>query len=133
MIDPKTQQPILKLKPGPNDANLRGDIFGGWLMSQIDIAGGITATKETKGMTVTRAVKDLTFIKPLFVYDLVSFFTEVLDVGKTSITIKVEVYAERYSNLLNPAAGPEEIDKISDATLVYVAVNKPGEKRIIAK
>ena len=126
MIDPSKDQPVLKLKPGPNDANLRGDIFGGWLMSQIDIAGGIRATDETKGMTVTRAVKDLTFIKPLFVYDLVSFFTDVLEVGTTSITIKVEAYAKRY-------ADPQQVDKISDAVLVYVAVNKPGEKRIIQK
>lgn len=126
MIDPAKDQPVLKLKPGPNDANLRGDIFGGWLMSQIDIAGGIRATDETKGMTVTRAVKDLTFIKPLFVYDLVSFFTDVLEVGTTSITIKVEAYAKRY-------ADPQQVDKISDAVLVYVAVNKPGEKRIIQK
>jgi acyl-CoA thioesterase YciA len=126
MIDPVKDQPVLKLKPGPNDANLRGDIFGGWLMSQIDIAGGITATDETKGMTVTRAVKELTFIQPLFVYDLVSFFTEVVAVGNTSITIKIEVYAKRYSE-------PNEVVKISDAVLVYVAVTKPGEKRVIAK
>jgi len=120
------EQPVLRLKPGPQDANLRGDIFGGWLMSQIDIAGGITATIKTNGMTVTRAVENLTFIKPLFVYDLVSFFTEVISIGTTSIKIKIEAYAQRMSN-------PKELVKISDATLIYVAVNKPGEKRVIEK
>ena len=130
MIDPTTQQPVLRLTPRPNDANARGDIFGGWLMSQIDIAGGITATDTTKGMTCTRAVKELTFIQPLFVYDVVSFFTEVLEIGKTSITIKIETYAQRFNSTTSQFG---EMVKVSDAVLVYVALHKPGEKRIIAR
>lgn len=120
------EQPVLRVRPGPNDANVRGDIFGGWLMSQIDIAGSITACQVTKGMTVTVAVKDLTFLKSIFTYDLVSFFTEVVAIGTTSITIKVEVFAQRL-----PMSS--ELVKVSEAILVFVAVNKPGEKRVIEK
>ncbi len=120
-----TRKPlILKVQPRPSDQNLRGDVFGGWLLNQLDIAGGITATSATKGMTVTRAIKELTFLKPLFVYDLVSFFTEVVAIGKTSITIKVDAVAERATN-------PSEIVHISSAVMVFVAMNKIGEKRVI--
>lgn len=121
---PKDKQPTLRLKTLPNDANAKGDIFGGWLMSQIDIAAAIVAAQRAKGPVVTVAVKQLTFLKSLFVYDIVSFYPKVVSVGKTSITVEIEVYAQR-----NPAG--EEIVKISDATLVYVAVVKPGEKRLV--
>lgn len=131
MIDPKTQQPVLRVRPGPNDSNVRGDIFGGWLMSQIDIAASITAGHVTKGMTVTRAVKDLNFTQSIFTYDIVSFYTEVLHIGTTSITIRVEVFAQRTNALSKP--NMDEMIKVSDATLVFVAVNKPGEKRVIEK
>ena len=118
-------QPVLLVRPGPNDANARGDIFGGWLMSQIDIAASITACKIAKGMTVTVAVQELKFIKSIFTYDRVSFFTEVLAVGTTSVTIKVEAFSQ------SPLS--EEWVKVSEAILVFVAVNKPGEKRVIEK
>ncbi|MBA2653885.1 MAG: acyl-CoA thioesterase [Gammaproteobacteria bacterium] len=117
------RDPVLRIKTLPNDANRSGDIFGGWLMSQIDIAGAIVATKKTLGHVVTVAVKDLTFLQPLFVYDLVSFYVDIEKMGKTSITVKVEVYAER---LTHPG-----LIKVSDATLVYVAVSQPGIKREI--
>lgn len=120
-LDNKTL--ALRMKTLPNDANSSGDIFGGWLMSQIDIAGAIAAAKRAKGKVVTVAVKELKFIKPLFVYDLVSFYTEVTGVGKTSITVNVDVYAERLPN--------EGVVKVSDATLVYVAVHEPGIKRAV--
>jgi len=129
MIDPNSQQPALRVRPGPNDSNARGDIFGGWLMSQIDIAASITACDVAQGMTVTRAVKDLIFIQPIFTYDIVSFYTEVLSTGKTSVTIKVEVYAQRMGSLSHPDL--KNMIKVSDATLVFVAVSKPGEKRLI--
>jgi acyl-CoA thioesterase YciA len=119
----------LRVKTRPNDANKSGDIFGGWLMSQIDVAGAIAATHRAKGPVVTVAVKELKFIKPLYIYDIASFYTKITHVGKTSITVNVEVYAERYhykqdeTELLRI--------KVSDAILVYVAVSKPGEKRQI--
>lgn len=112
---------VLRMKTLPNDANSTGDIFGGWLMSQIDISGAIAATKRAKGKVVTVAVKELTFLKPLFVYDLVSFYADVTKVGKTSITVNVEVYSERLPD--------QGIFKVSDAILIYVAVHEPGMKR----
>lgn len=119
------REPVLRIKTTPNDANKTGDIFGGWLMSHIDIAGAIVATKRTKGHVVTVAVKDLTFLQPLFVYDLVSFYVDIMHIGNTSITVKVQVYAER---LDHPG-----FYLVSEAILVYVAVSQPGVKRIIAK
>lgn len=121
--------PILRVKTRPNDANKAGDIFGGWLMSQIDIAGAIVAADRANGPVVTRSVKELNFLQPLFIYDIASFYAEVIQVGNTSMTVKIEVYAQRYNEGGTP---PTEI-KVSDATLVYVAVSKPGEKRLIPK
>jgi|688.fasta_scaffold985384_2 acyl-CoA thioesterase YciA len=117
------RDPVLRIKTLPNDANKTGDIFGGWLMSQIDITGALVATKKTKGHVVTVAVKELVFLKPLFVYDLVSFYADILKIGKTSITIKVDVYAERLTQ-------PGYL-KVAEAILVYVAVSGPGIKREI--
>ena len=117
------REPVLRIKTQPNDANSTGDIFGGWLMSHIDVAGAIVAAKKTKGHVVTVAVKELYFLKPLFVYDLVSFYVDIEKIGKTSITVKVEVFAERLSH--------PGFMKVSEAVLVYVAVSKPGVKRDI--
>jgi acyl-CoA thioesterase YciA len=120
-------EPTLRVKTRPNDANKGGDIFGGWLMSQIDIAGAIVAAQRTKGPVVTVAVKELIFLQPLFIYDIASFYTKVTTVGKTSVTVEVEVYAERYQEGVNLSA----YIKVSEASLVYVAVSKPGKKRLI--
>lgn len=117
-------EPTLRIKTRPNDANKGGDIFGGWLMSQIDVASAIEASRRAKGPVVTVAVKNLTFIKPIFIYDIVSFYSKVTTVGKTSLTVETEVFAERQSN-----DGVGEIVKISDATLVFVAVFEPGKPR----
>ena len=124
---PVGKQPTLRIKTRPNDANPAGDIFGGWLMSQIDMAGAIVAGERTKGPVVTVAVKNLTFIKPLYIYDVVSFYAEVVGVGRTSINVKVEVFAQRNTNGYNE----ESIIKISDADLVYVAVSEPGKPRAV--
>jgi acyl-CoA thioesterase YciA len=121
--------PTLRVKTRPNDANKDGDIFGGWLMSQIDIAGAIAAARRAKGPVVTVAVNKLTFLKPLFIYDIASFYTKVIKVGKTSLTIQVDVYVERYKK---NGTTVTEI-KVSEAKLVYVAVSKPGKKRLIPK
>lgn len=117
----------LRVKTRPNDANKSGDIFGGWLMSQIDIAGAIAAAERAKGPVVTVAVKDLKFIQPLFIYDIASFYTKVVRVGSTSVTVEVEVFAERYQE----GEVSRSRVKVSDATLIYVAVSKPGQKRTI--
>ncbi len=128
MIDIAKNSPTLIIRPGPNDANVRGDIFGGWLMSQIDVAASITAGIVAKGLTATVAVEPLQFIRPIYVYDIVHFFTEVVRVGQTSVTIKVEVFAQRTSAMSNPQL---EMIKVSDATLVFVAISEPGVKRVI--
>lgn len=127
----KNKQPTLKIRPGPQDANARGDIFGGWLMSAIDIAASITACDVTNGSTATRAVDGLVFLQPIYTYDIVSFYTEVLAIGSTSITIKTEVYVQRMNEMNAPKL--DEWIKAAEATLVFVAINKPGEKRMIAE
>jgi acyl-CoA thioesterase YciA len=131
MINIKKQAPALKVRPGPNDSNARGDVFGGWLMSQIDIAASITACDVTNGSTATRAVDGLVFLQPIYTYDIVSFYTEVLTIGNTSITIKTEVYVQRMNEMNAPKL--DEWIKAAEATLVFVAINKPGEKRLIAE
>jgi acyl-CoA thioesterase YciA len=125
---PKDQEPVLRVTTRPNDANPNGDIFGGWLMSEIDIAGAIVAGKRDNGPVVTVAVKELLFIKPLFVYDLVTFYAEITATGKTSVTIHVEVYAQRERG----SHGGKAV-KVSDAILVYVAVSEPGKPRALPK
>lgn len=95
-------------------------------MSEIDIAGAIVAAKRAKGNVVTVAVKKLHFIKPLFVYDLVSFYAEVTSIGKTSIAVSVEVFAQRHRG-----ADTDDIVKVSEAELVYVAVTSPGNPRTL--
>lgn len=121
---PPAREPTLRIVTRPNDANPNGDIFGGWLMSEIDIAAATCAGQRAKGPVVTVAVKELLFIKPIYVYDLVSVYTEITKVGKTSVTVHVEVFSER-----NRGSHNETPIKVSDATLVFVAVSKPGVPR----
>lgn len=122
-------EPTLRVKTRPNDANKAGDIFGGWLMSQIDIAGAIAAAQCAKGPVVTVAVKELKFLQPLFIYDIASFYTKITAVGNTSVSIAVEVYAARYNEGVNETKNI----KVSEANLIYVAVSTPGKKRLIPK
>ena len=117
------KQPTLRVTTMPNDANAAGDIFGGWLMSQIDIAGAIEAKVRAKGPVATISVHELIFHKPLFVYDVVSFYTDITKVGTTSIDVAVEVYARRMRE------GDFQTIKVAWAKLVYVAISKPGIKR----
>ena len=116
------QQPVLRLVPMPADMNSAGDIFGGWVMSHLDVAGGIPAFRRARGRIATVAANALQFRQPIAVGDLVSFYAEVIRVGTTSITVQVEVYAER--NPRNPI-----VVKVTEAQLTYVAVDKQGKKR----
>lgn len=124
-FDFQSHQPTLRVTTTPNDANQKGDIFGGWLMSQMDRAGAIAARKRAKGLVSTVAVKELLFLKPIFVYDVVSFYPEVEKVGKSSITVMIHVFAHRY---LHPEDAPV---KVGEATFIYVAIDQPGVKRVI--
>jgi acyl-CoA thioesterase YciA len=119
--DPFTgKEPTLRVVPMPADANHAGDIFGGWIMAQVDIAGSIPAARLAQGRVATVAVNSFVFKKPVFVGDVVSFYAEVVRVGRTSITVNVEVYAERRPER-------EQSVKVTEATLTYVAVD--GERR----
>src|SRR2546423_8966347 len=92
---PDGEQPVLRIVPMPADTNAHGTIFGGWVMAQVDIAGSIPAWARAQGPVVTIAVNSFVFREPVFVGDLVSFYARVLKVGKTSITVDVEVFAQR--------------------------------------
>ncbi len=123
---PSSRNPALRLVPLPRDTNSAGDIFGGWIMSQVDIAGSVEAHRVAKGRVVTVAVKEFKFHKPVYVGDLVSCYAEVKKIGNTSITVFVEVYSER--NRVT-----HEAVKVTEATLTYVAVDEYGKARIIEK
>ncbi len=122
------KQPTLRVRTQLNDANPSGDIFGGWLMSQIDIACAIEAQLRARGPVATIAVNELIFRKPLYVYDLVSFYTTLKSVGNTSMTIDVEVFARRMEE-----GGDYETLEIATATLVFVAISTPGVSRPVPK
>jgi acyl-CoA thioesterase YciA len=118
-------QPVLKVMPRTIHANPKGDIFGGWLMSKIDLAGAIEARNVSDGDVSTVAVQSLQFINPLFAGDLVSFHTETKKIGRSSIVVDITVFAQRQCDC------HAEAIEISQAQLVYVAVSGPGEKRLI--
>jgi len=108
--------------PMPADANQTGDIFGGWIMAQVDIAGGITAARRARGRVATIAVNSFVFKQPVSVGDILSLYAEVVKVGTTSLTVNVEVYAERHPT------HPITV-KVTEATLTFVALNADGSKR----
>jgi len=122
---PENEEPTLRVSPAPADTNATGDIFGGWIMSQVDIAGGILATRRARGRVATVAVNAFTFKKPVYVADVVSFYTRLVKVGTTSLTVEVQVYAERNWNAPNPG----EVVLVTDAVLTYVALDEHGRKR----
>ena len=121
---PADRSPTLRVVPMPSDANYAGDIFGGWIMSQVDIAGSIPAIRAARGRVATVAVNSFVFKKPVMIGDVVSFYAEVAKVGRTSITVDVEVYAQRRRM-------QEECVKVTEATLTYVAVDDQGRPRVV--
>jgi len=114
----------LRAAPQPANANMHGDVFGGWIMGQIDIAGSIPATRRAHGRVVTVAVNSLVFKQPVFVGYLLSFYADIVKTGNTSVTISVEVYAQR----LNFA---EQIFKVAEAILTYVATDNDRRPRAL--
>jgi acyl-CoA thioesterase YciA len=123
---PEGLMPVLRVMPMPSDANIHGDVFGGWIMAQVDIAGSLPAVKRANGRVATIAVNSFLFKQPVFVGDLLSFYAEVVKVGNTSITVHVEVYAER--NRLDA-----DVVKVTDATLTYVATDAKRQPRQLPK
>lgn len=123
---PNKGDPAIRILMMPSDANAAGDIFGGWIMAQVDIAGAVIAARETGGRVVTVAVTEFQFKKPVLVGDLVSCYGEVVKVGRTSITVDVCVYAERVGL-------PKGGIKVTEAKVVYVAVDENREPRVIER
>ena len=120
------RQPTLRVVAMPNDVNALGSVFGGWIMAQVDIAASIPAIRHAQGRVATRAVNSFEFREPLFVGDVVSFYSDVVKVGRTSITVDVEVYAERLRH------GEYQSIKVTQAQLTFVALNERGQPRPIA-
>src|SRR5215831_18543645 len=116
------KEPALRVVPMPADANYHGDIFGGWIMSQVDIAGSIPASRRARGRIATVAVNSFVFKQPVMIGDLVSFYADVTRVGRTSVTVGVEVYAQR---------NPTDVVcvKVTEASLTYVAVGADRRPR----
>ena len=125
---PQGQQPVIRVVPYPQDTNPSGDIFGGWIMSHVDVAGSIVAAKHARGRVVTVAVNEFQFKKPVFVGDLVSYYARIIRVGTSSITVDVEVYAER-----GWREGEEMGDcyKVTEAVLTYVAIDDQRKARSV--
>lgn len=117
-------KPVLRVMPMPADANIHGDVFGGWIMAQVDIAGAVPAARRANGRVATIAVTSFLFKQPVFVGDLLSFYARVVKTGNTSITVEVEVWAER-SRL------EAEVVKVTEATLVYVATDDKRKPRAL--
>ncbi|MGC2458896.1 MAG: acyl-CoA thioesterase [Gallionellaceae bacterium] len=118
------REPTLRVVAMPSNANYAGDIFGGWLMGQVDIAGSIPALHRAKGRVATVAVNSFVFKQPVFVGDIVSFYAEIVKIGRTSITVDVAVYSQR-----DPAK-PTCV-KVTEATLTYVAVDDKRKPRVV--
>lgn len=120
------KQPALRVMPMPADANQNGDIFGGWIMAQVDIAGGTLAGRIARGRIATVAVNSFVFKQPVQIGDLLSFYVDLVKVGNTSITVNVEVFAERKP--MDP-----KVVRVTEATLTYVAIDAEGRPRPVPR
>ena len=125
---PDSRHATLRVVPMPADTNAAGNIFGGWLMSQVDIAGSVVAIRRAQGPVTTVAVSAFRFHKPVYVGDVVSLYAEVTRVGTTSITIDVAVYAERG---LRQSGIVGTVEKVAESTLTYVAIDANYRKRAV--
>ena len=121
---PSDRQLVMRVMPRPADSNANGDIFGGWIMAQVDTAGAVLSARIAKGRIVTVAVNQFIFKQAVSVGDLLSFYAKVERIGTTSITVNVEVYAERDPANLH-------VVKVTEANLTYVAINREGRPRAI--
>jgi acyl-CoA thioesterase YciA len=123
---PTDKDLVLRVMPMPADANANGDIFGGWIMAQVDLAGAVLPSRIAKGRIATVAVNEFVFKQPVSVGDLLSFYASVTRVGNTSVTVQVEVYAERNPSDLH-------VVKVTEAKVTYVAIDSLGQPRQIPK
>jgi acyl-CoA thioesterase YciA len=123
---PLDKELVLKVIPMPADCNANGDIFGGWVMAQVDLAGSVIPARHTQGRMATVAVNEFIFKQPVRVGDILSFFSEVTRIGRTSVTVKVEVFAERFRS-------QGSYIKVTEASVTYVAIDDQGRPREIVK
>jgi acyl-CoA thioesterase YciA len=123
---PQDQELVMRIIPMPADCNINGDIFGGWVMAQVDLAGAVMAWRVVKGRMATVAVNEFVFKEPVMAGDLLSFFSKVERLGNTSVTVSVEVYSEQLHN-------QGEYRKVTQASLTYVAIDAKGRPRSIQK
>ena len=123
---PTDQELVLKVIPMPADCNANGDIFGGWVMAQVDLAGAVLPARRVRGRIATVAVNEFIFKQPVRVGDLLSFYADITRVGNTSITVDVQVFAERLRE-------DNASLKVTQATLTYVAIDDSGKPRPIPK
>ena len=122
---PEGEQPVLRIITMPADTNAHGTIFGGWVMAQVYLAGSVPAYQSAQGPVVTVAVNSFLFREPVFVGDLVSFYARVVRIGRTSVTVDVEVFAQRgRDGRLDPV-------KVTEAQLTYVAIDANRKPRPI--
>jgi acyl-CoA thioesterase YciA len=119
---PTDQELVLKVIPLPADCNANGDIFGGWVMAQVDLAGSVLPARLACGRIATVAVNEFIFKQPVRLGDILSFFASVSRVGRTSVTVKVEVFAERHQM-------QGRYVKVTEANLTYVAIDSQGRPR----
>jgi acyl-CoA thioesterase YciA len=119
---PTDQELVLKVIPMPGDCNANGDIFGGWVMAQVDLAGAVVPARYAGGRMATVAVNQFVFKHPVRVGDILSFFAKLTRIGRTSITVKIEVFAERFGS-------QAEYTKVTEASLTYVAIDDNGHPR----
>ncbi len=123
---PAPNEQELKVIPMPADTNGNGDIFGGWVMAQVDLAGSVIPARIIRGRMATVAVKEFIFKQPVRVGDILSFYSSVTRIGNTSITVDVEVFAESFRN-------QGQFVKVTEALLTYVAIDDEGKPRPIPR
>ena len=125
--DPPTDKElVLKVIPMPSDTNGNGDIFGGWVMAQVDLAGSVIPARHVNGRMVTVAVNEFIFKQPVRVGDICSFYAGVTRIGRTSITVDVEVYAESFRT-------QGQYCKVTEASVTYVAIDMQGKPTPITR
>jgi len=120
------REPILRNSPRPADINLNGNIFGGWVLSQMDMAGGIVAANRARGTVATVAIEGMKFLRPIHIGDLVSCYTEIEKVGKTSITVKIDVTAIRARQV---DAEDLQEERVTEGIFIFVALDENGKPR----
>jgi acyl-CoA thioesterase YciA len=117
---------VMRVMPMPGDVNANGDVFGGWIMAQVDVAGAVLPMRIARGRVTTVAVNQFIFKQPVSIGDLLSFYAHITHIGRTSMTVHVQVYAER--DPVHP-----QVVKVTEANLTFVAIDAQGQPRAIPR